>query len=358
MTTADIIRQRLYNQQITEHKFKTPAQIVSYMLAMQAQEYAMAKWAIGLRVPGLTDADVEKAFNDGRILRTHLMRPTWHFVTPKDIRWLLELTAPRVHAINAYMYRQCHLDTRILKKSTDIIAGALEGKKHLTRDELKLHLEALKIKGDGVMMSCILMYAELEQVICSGPRKGKQFTYALIDERVKATASMSHDEAIMEMAKRYFTSRGPATCNDFAVWSGLPLKEIRLTAADLPSYFIHETIDGNEYIFSSKSKSKSGPESSTFLMPDYDEYGMSYKDRTAIFDSRKYATAKRDGNPIFNRMMIIDGVIQGTWQRTIKNKTVAVETFPFAVLKTDAKSSLAIATEKFTSFVGQPKEND
>jgi hypothetical protein len=102
MTDFEIVKSRLINQQIAETKFISAQEIVAWMVAMQAQEYAMAKWAIGLRLPGLKDADVEKAFNDGAILRTHLMRPTWHFVTPSDIRWMLALTAPRVNAANAY----------------------------------------------------------------------------------------------------------------------------------------------------------------------------------------------------------------------------------------------------------------
>ena len=129
MTNAEIIRYRLFNQQIAETKFTKPKQIVEWMVAMQAQEYAMAKWAIGLRLPGSTDEMVEKAFTNGELLRTHLMRPTWHFVTPEDIRWLLKLTAPRVDAFNAFTYRQQELDNKIFKRSNDSIAKALEGRK-------------------------------------------------------------------------------------------------------------------------------------------------------------------------------------------------------------------------------------
>ena len=141
MNTNDIIRYRLFNQQIAETKFRKPAEIVSWLVAMQAQEYAMSKWAIGLRLPGSTDEMIEKAFTDGLILRTHLMRPTWHFVTPNDIRWLLKLTAPRVEAINAFTYRQQELDNIIFNRSNNIIAKSLEGGKQLTRTELQAELK-------------------------------------------------------------------------------------------------------------------------------------------------------------------------------------------------------------------------
>lgn len=132
MKTAEIINYRLINQQIAETKFKKPHEITGWLAAMQAQDFAMAKWAIGLRLAELNDDDVENAFNNGTILRTHLLRPTWHFVTPADIRWMLALTAPRVNAVNAYYYRKLELDIKVFKRSNDKLAKTLQGGKHLT----------------------------------------------------------------------------------------------------------------------------------------------------------------------------------------------------------------------------------
>ncbi len=182
MTIPDIIRHRLFNQQIAETKFTKPEEIVNWLVAMQAQEYAMSKWAIGLRLPGSTDEMVEKAFTDGAILRTHLMRPTWHFVTPTDIRWLLKLTAPRVEAASAFMFRQLELDNKTFKRSNDIIAKTLDGGKQLTRTELQAALKQKKIIADRFRLSYLMMKAELDGIICSGARRGKQFTYSLLDE--------------------------------------------------------------------------------------------------------------------------------------------------------------------------------
>ena len=353
MTTTDIVHLRLFNQQIAETKFREPAEIVSWLVAMQAQEYAMAKWAIGLRLPGATDETIEKAFTDGLILRTHLMRPTWHFVTPKDIRWLLKLTAPRVEAINAFTYRQQELDNKIFKRSNDIITKTLEGRKQLTRVELQAALKQKKIIADGIRLSCLMMKAELEGIICSGARRGKQFTYTLLEERVAPTKPLTKKEALAELTNRYFTSRGPATVKDFATWSGLSVTEAKEGVAMLPSSFIHEIINEQDYIFKSNSFTISGKTQTSFLMPDYDEYGMGYKDRNAIFNTKVNLSQFKNDNPIFNRMIIIDGKIEGTWKRVIKNNTVAIETVPFVPLPKTKQQALAKAIKKYCVFVGK-----
>src|SRR5688572_17358389 len=286
MTNAEIIRYRLTNQQIADTNFKRPQQIVEWMIAMQAQEYAMAKWAIGLRLPGSVDDDIEKAFTNGEILRTHLMRPTWHFVAPSDIRWLLALTAPRVHAVNAFMYRQSELDTKLFKRSNDAIEKALSGEKQLTREQLKKALEQKKIKADGFRLAYVLMKAELDGIICSGARQGKQITYSLLEERVAPAIAVQRKEALAIFTQRYFASRGPATIKDFTTWSGLTVADAKEGVAMLPSNFIKEKINEQEYYFIPSNVSINNKIQTTFLMPDYDEYGMGYKDRSVLLVSK------------------------------------------------------------------------
>lgn len=137
--TSDVLSRRLRNQKLTSTDRPTPAQLVAWLGGVQAHDYPAAKWALGLRARGLGDADVEQAFNDGAILRTHVLRPTWHFVSPDDIRWMLALSAPRVHAVNAYYYRRAGLDDRTVKRSCAMLHRALDGGKHLTRVELADH---------------------------------------------------------------------------------------------------------------------------------------------------------------------------------------------------------------------------
>ena len=178
---------------------------------MQAQDFPAAKWAIGLRAPGIQDADVEQAFNDGQILRTHVLRPTWHFVAPEDIRWLLALSAPRLHSTNAHYYRQADLDAKILAKSCAMIHRALEGGKTLTRAELGQHLRRAKIPADGLKLAYLMMHAELEAVICSGPRRGKQFTYALLDERAPSNEAQAERRSARGAGEAIF--RKPRSCD-------------------------------------------------------------------------------------------------------------------------------------------------
>lgn len=355
MTNNEIIRYRLFNQQIAETKFTKPKQIVEWMVAMQAQEYAMAKWSIGLRLPGSTDEMVEKVFTEGEILRTHLMRPTWHFVTPEDIRWLLKLTAPRVDAFNAFTYRQQELDNKIFKRSNDIIAKTLEGGKYLLRTELQTALKHRKIIASSVRLSALMMKAELEGIICSGPRRGNQFTYALLDERVPPVKPVNRKDALAAFTKRYFTSRGPATLKDFATWSGLSVTEAKEGVATLPAEFMHEKINGQDYIFIPASFNNTKIQAN-FLMPDYDEYGMGYKDRSAMFNTVVDLSRFKGENPIFNRMIIINGKIDGTWKRVIKNNRVAIETVPFGPLSKTKQQILAKAIKKYCLFVGKEIE--
>jgi hypothetical protein len=352
MKLSEIIFHRLLNQQIAQTRFKKPEGIVSALGALQAQEYAMSKWAIGLRLPGSTDAVIEKAFNEGKIIRTHLLRPTWHFVAPEDLRWMLELTAPRVHAINAFMYRKTGLDDRIFRRCHQIIRKELDGGKHLTRDTLNTALEKQKIVSDGVRLSCIMMHAELEGLICSGQRLGKQFTYALLEERIPPVKKIKKDEALHKLTDRYFRSRGPATLQDYVTWSGLTVRDARNGIGSLGKEFVHETISGNEYIFIPADIPDMKKMQTSFLMPDYDEYGMGYKDRSAIFNDAKYKAAVSRGNPVFNRMIILDGIIEGTWQRVVKGKNIGIEVAPFEKLSRAKQKTMDKAVERFRNFLG------
>jgi hypothetical protein len=359
MTIPEITACRLINQQIAETKFRKPQEIVSWLVAMQSQEYAMAKWAIGLRLPGFSEAGIEKAFNEGAILRTHLMRPTWHFVTPADIRWMLALTAPRVNALNAYMYRKMELNDTIFKRSNNILIKALQGGKHLTRIALNQALERAKIKADGIRLGLLMMRAELDGIICSGPRQGKQFTYALLGERVPKAGAFSREEALAAFVLRYFTSRGPATLQDFVYWSGLTMKDAKEGLAAYKSKLANEKIEGQEYFFAAAPKAtrnlqrvadlRKNKLQTSFLMPDYDEYGMSYKNRSALINADTMSMVNR-GESGFNHMIVIDGLIEGAWKRIVKNNTVEIETSFFNPLNKTKQQAVKQAVKQYCSF--------
>ena len=352
MKVSDILSHRLVNQQIAETKFKKPAEVVGYMGAIQAQDYGMAKWAIGLRLPGSTDADIEKAFNDGLILRTHMLRPTWHFVCPKDIKWILELSAPRVHAFNALYYRKEGLDSKTLKRCNDLLGKTLEGCQELNRAEIKTVLEGAKIKTEGLRMALILMHAELDAVICSGAKKGKQFSYALLDEKAPGAKIYDKEEALAKLTKLYFTSRGPATVQDYAWWSGLTIKSAREGIATLGKQFARETIDGKEYIYKENRLTDISLLQKTFLMPDFDEYSISYKDRTALLNTKSYVAWNEEINITRQHILIIDGVRAGTWNKNAKNKKPAVDTVVFDTTKAK-EAAAAKAVKKYLAFASE-----
>jgi hypothetical protein len=348
MTPTQLISHRLINQQITATSHKQPHELVDWMVAMQSQDWAMAKWGIGLRLSKLKEADVEKAFNEGSILRTHVMRPTWHFVTPQNIRWLLALTAPRVKAFIAYYDRQLELDKKVFKRSHDVLAKALGGENFLTRNALQAIMQKAKINATGQRMGHLLIHAELDAVICSGPRQGKQFTYALMDERAPVKEKFDKNKALANLTQQYFISRGPATVRDYAWWSGLGITEAREGIALLASKLEKETINGEEYFYTDSAKFRNVKAS--FLMPDYDEYGISYKDRSAIFGDMASKKLKRDGNPIFNHIFVIDGVAAGTWQRKVKGKKTVIETAPFSPLNAAKQRTLDKAVKRYEAF--------
>ncbi|MBL0743120.1 winged helix DNA-binding domain-containing protein [Chryseolinea lacunae] len=348
MTIADLAKHRLINHGIAGSEFEKPQEVVQWLGAMQAQEFAMAKWAIALRARGVDDVVIENAFNRGDILRTHLLRPTWHFVSPDDIRWLLMLTAPRVHAVNAYWYRKFELDAGTLKRSRAVFEKALAGKHFLTRDILNEKLAEKKIHADGLRLAYLFMHAELEGLICSGPRQGKQFTYAWLDERVPETKTIAREEALARLANRYFTSRSPATVHDLSYWSGLTLKDAQAAANLLPATFENENVNGVEYIEKPGSSKISATSQTTFLMPDYDEYGMSYKNREALVDPKRQHKPAVD-TPGSNHMLVVNGVISGTWQRKQKSPG-GIEVMPFYTFSKQQTQAVAKAVKEYLAF--------
>ena len=218
---------RLRAQRLTGAGFARPEDVVGWLGAVQAQDYGPAKWSLGARVAGATDAQVERAFAAGAILRTHVLRPTWHFVLPADIRWLLTATAPRVRARDARRYAQLGLDGDTLRRSAAALVAALRGGNQLTRREAAAVLTAAGIGVEGQRLPYLLMAAELDALICSGPRRGKQHTYMLLEERAPDARDLPRHEALAELARRFFAGHGPATARDFAIWATLTLAEAR-----------------------------------------------------------------------------------------------------------------------------------
>jgi len=363
MNQNDIAQARLANQRLTATAFTTAAEVVGWLVAVQAQEYAGAKAALGLRARGLDDDAVERAFAAGDILRTHVLRPTWHFVTPADIRWLLKLTAPRVHQVNGSMYRRLELDEATLRRCSDVITGALQGGRALTRDQLRDalagagiattggHARVGGLDRDGQRLAYIVMWAELEGLIASGPRLGKQFSYRLLDERAPAGGPFDRDAALAELARRYVRSHGPATAADFANWSGLTLTDARRGIEAARPALLREDMDGQVLWFADAPLPPRAPSPTAYLLSIYDEYIIGYKDRSAIGSAEDGARLGAMGNALQN-VIVIDGRIVGTWRRTLGKGTLGVELNPFRALGESEQIAVTAAAEHLAQYYG------
>ena len=351
----NIVEQRLFNQHISKQTFQKPSQVIHWLGAVQAQDYAAAKWAVAERTKGVTDSTIDQAFDKGEFLRTHVMRPTWHFVAPEDIRWLLALTAPRVHAANAYQYRRLELDKAIFKKSNAALTKALRDGKQLTRAELASVFQRAGIDASDLLrLTYLILNAELDGVICSGARRGKQFTYALLDERVPAAKTLSREEALAELTRRYFTGHGPATEEDFIWWSGLIRADVRSGIEMVKRRLEHDVIKDQTYWFADSMTTAKANRQAAYLLPNYDEYIVGYTDRNTIFDSSHTYKLDARSNPLFQHTIVINGQIAGTWKRTLKKATVIIELNSFAPLTKFEERSVAAATEKYGEFLELP----
>jgi hypothetical protein len=351
---TNIADHRLHNQRLSANKFDNAEDVVNWLGAVQAQDYPGAKWALAQRMTGATDAALDAAFAEGRILRTHVMRPTWHFVTPADIRWILELTAPRVNAVNAYMYRQLELDDALFLRSNAVLTKALQGGKQLTRNELASELAKAGISADKIRLGYIVHRAELDGVVCSGPRRGKQFTYMLLDERAPQARILKRDEALAELTRRYFTSHGPATVHDFAWWSGLTIADTKAGLEMVGSQLTQETIDGNTYWFSESTTPPKATEPEALLLSTYDEFVIGYTDRSALFETEPPQTEGARTNIVFDSMIVMGSHIVGSWRRSFSKGAVVIETAPFRPFTAAENEAFTAATQRYGDFLGVP----
>jgi len=349
MLFRDIAKQRLVNQHLAGTKFTTPQQMVSYFGAIQAQDYPMAKWAIGLRLAA-SEASVEDAINNGSILRTHILRPTWHFISATDIHWMLTLTAPHVKASMASLARQLGLDAQVSKRCNTIIEKSLSGGQHLTREELMQALNKKGIVTSGFRSMLIMMNAELEGIVCNGYRRGKQFTYSLLPPKSPTSKTFTKEEALAELATRYFTSHGPATLKDFCWWSGLSVTNAGLAIESIRSTFHSQIIENNTYWFAGIQEAADKIKKHIVFLPAFDEFLVSYKDRSASIDPAAIKTTITN-NGIFRPVIVVNGQVIGVWKRTIKNDTVTIETHFFNEIAKSQKQQIFKAAKQFGDFL-------
>jgi hypothetical protein len=351
---SSIAAHRLRNQGLLKQQDRRqPAAVVAGLGAVQAQEYPFAKWALALRMPdGATDAQVQRAFDRGQILRTHVMRPTWHFVAQADIRWMQELTAPHVHRVMAPYNRRLGLDAELLGRATKILERALRDGQFLTRAELGARLAAAGIEAKTMRLAHIAMHAELECVICSGPRRGKEFTYALVGERAPRAQRLPRDEALGKLALRYFKSHGPATVRDFVWWSGLRAADAKRGLEINKAR--EELVDGRAYWTVDGDSTRVTRRRTVHLLPIYDEYLIAYRDREAVPHGQSTLDAGPWGNVTFFHALVIDGQIAGTWRTARSDTRYAIDVIPTRRLAEQERRAITVAAARYERFLGVP----
>ena len=345
---------RLHNLGLSPARFARPEEVVGWLGAVQSQDYGPAKWSLGARSLGVGDAEVERAFADGAILRTHLLRPTWHFVLPEDIGWMLRLTAPRVHALNGYQYRRLGLDGAVLSRSGGLPAGALRGGIRLTRRQLGEVLERAGIATGGFRLAYLLMVAELEGILCSGGLSGRQHTYALLEERAPHARDLGHDQALAELTLRYFTSHGPATAKDFRWWSSLTAAEVEQGLEMAAPRLGQEVVDGARYWFAAAAPPAPAPSPTVHLLQAYDEYLVGYSQSRYLLDPSGTARVLTRDRPAFNHVVVLDTQVAGRWKRTLQRDAVVVQAALHAPFDHAQTRALQAAADRLGAFLGLP----
>jgi hypothetical protein len=353
MNASDVVHRRLHRQKLAWGRANEPQEVVAWFGAMQGQDYAAAKWAVGLRCVNATLAMVEQEVVERKIVRTWLMRGTLHLVAVPDVRWMLALLAPRLLAASAGRRRQLELDEATLARSHDVFAGALQGGQRLLRAEMKSALERAGIALDSSRLYHLLHWAGLQGWICFGPVQDKEETFVLFEEWVPAGEELTRDEALAELALRYVQSHGPATAQDFAWWSGLTLTDARAGLALTSSSLLQETMGGHRYWMLPDDPTVEAPSPTAHLLPPYDEYYVGYKLRDLILDPQSEKRAISN-NGVFRPMVVIDGQVVGIWKQSARQNTVVLALETFRSLTKAETQALSAAAHRYGAFIHLP----
>ena len=352
----EITHRRLVNQLIAASNCRKPEEVVAALGAMQAQDYTGVLWSVGLRVPGVTESDVEQAIAERKIVRTWPMRGTLHLVAAQDIHWLLDLLAPAMLVRRARLMRESKLDPVTLARCEKLFVRALQGQQ-LSREALMKLLEQNKISTADQRGYHILWWLALQKVICFGPRIGKQHTFVLMEEWIPAARKRNRDKALAEIALRYFTSHGPATLQDFAGWTGLSAEDARAALDGAASRLSREKI-GDQTYWTSQNSAKVSQDISdvAFLLPGFDEYLLGYKDRGAVLDPQHAQKIAPTSNGRFQPTIILNGRVAGTWQRLADKRKCSIKLYPFNRLAKAHRAAIEHTAERYGKFLGLAAE--
>lgn len=349
---------RLLNQQLLNPLFRHPKELVSWMGAVQAQNYSMVKWAVGMRLKSATLQTVEDALRKGEILRTHVMRPTWHLVAAEDIRWMLKLSAQRIISANESFAKGRDLDIseELYLKSHNLLEKILCGKKSLTRQEIAEHFNRAGILADTNRMNRFMARAEQMGIVCSGADKGSKYTYMLLEERVAPVPEITKDEALARLARSYFRSHSPAVLQDFIWWSGLSATEAKQAIYLIESELTTEQWNGQIWYIHDACRTRGKVSGCLHLLPSYDEYLLGYKDRTDVLSKEHYPKAFTN-NGLFYPVLLHDGHVIGNWSKSVKKGGTPVEHVCFRRHDCIDETVLNREKDRYARFLSLPLDH-
>jgi len=352
MTSRDIARQRTTSQLLVDSPCANPAEVVAAMGAIQAQDYLASLWAVGVRLADETQAGIEKAIADRKIVRTWPMRGTLHWIGPADVRSALEYLAPRVVAAAARRHRELELNAKIFSRSEKIFVRALEGGKTLMRTEMMALLERAGIATAGQRGYHILWRLALGGILCCGPRAGKQPTFVLLDEWLPKSRRRSRDEWLADFGFRYFVSHGPATLDDFAWWTGLKKSDAAAVLEAISPKLSSFTVNGSTYWLSSSAPAPRNRSGGLQLLPSFDEILIGYTNRNDAIAAQHMQIVMPGTNGMIAPIVVKEGRVIGIWKRTLTKRTVTLVTEEFTALNQSDRRARTIEAERYARFLG------
>lgn len=343
---------RLLNHRLVQSNLSAAQEVVAWMGAMQAQDLPMSLWGTGLRAQQ-SQQEVIAAIDQGKIIRTHVMRPTWHLVHAQDVHWMLNLSAESIKKALKSRHKQLGIDQNLLKDVYKLFSNQFKNNSHLTRDTLLELLIKSGIRLEDNRGAHLLMLAELDQILCSGAVIKNETSYACYDQRITLKCNYSREEAIYHLSRRYFQSHGPATVDDFCWWSGLNKSEAKSGILSLGQEIHSERKSEKWYYQIPKVITASSTLNMVQLLPAYDEYIISYTERGEILPAKVQSTTIST-NGVFRPVILVNGRAAGLWKRTIKKQSVEIELSWFAKPSREIKKLVQQEVNRFGEFLGIP----
>src|SRR5215470_16919898 len=345
----DIARWRLRGQHLVRPYAVSVGEAVGSLLAVQAENPSQAAWAVASRTQNPGQAELAALLDDGTVVRTHVLRPTWHFVRAEDVGWLLELTGPRVRRVTGQQLRTAHgLDERAIGHAVTAVTGALADGGQLTRAQLAGELRGRGVVGSGQMLMILLAHAELEGLICSGTVTGGQHTYALTAQRVPAPRRLGRAEALAELAWRYFTGHGPATERDLAYWATLTLTDVRAGLAQVRGQLDSFSHDGRTF-WHAPGDPPTGPQQpAAHLLQILDETYRGYQDSRWVLDAAGHVPRTRETAA---GMALVDAQLIAAMRRTVARDHVRFDLQPYRALTPAEIEALDQAARRYGEYL-------